>query len=64
MNINVLNIDHYRVTDNSGRSFQLFNRDTDRIENITKTQYLIILQHQSTKICDMIMDSIKTKENG
>lgn len=63
MNIDVFNIKHYRVTNNSDRIFQLFNRNTNRVENITKAQFFFIMEYLSSEACDVVMDSIDTKEN-
>lgn len=55
MNLNIQNIGHYRVTD-YGRNnmFQLFNRITERVYDITQKEYESIRAHMSLAACEFV----------
>ncbi|CAH0343741.1 hypothetical protein [Rhizobium sp. CECT 9324] len=42
MNIDIKNFGHYRVTSHGGRSYQLFNRSTDRVMDINRDDWVYI----------------------
>lgn len=51
MNLDILNIGDYRVTSHGGRSFDLFNRKSDKVFNISKSDYQYIKEDQSVGRC-------------
>jgi len=55
MNIDIKNIGHYRVISHGGRLFDLFNRETDKVINITRQEWDGILEHMSIAACDFVM---------
>lgn len=42
MNIDIQNYGHYRVTNHGGRSYQLFNRETDQVLDIARHDWKFI----------------------
>lgn len=51
MNLDILNIEHYRVTSHGGRSFDLFNRESDKVYTISKDDYSYIKADQTVGRC-------------
>lgn len=47
MNIDILNLGHYRVSNHGGRCFDLFNREKDVVYNITRDEFALIKEHNS-----------------
>ena len=65
MNINTYNYGHYRVTDYGRDSqYQLFNRKTDVVWNITRGEFVTIIQAEDKVAACIAVDTIhgKTKE--
>ena len=42
MNVDIKNFGHYRVTSHGGRSYDLFNRNADKVYSITASDYRAI----------------------
>ena len=63
MNVNTLNISHYRLTDTSGRRFDLFNRDTNEVYSITGEEHGYIVDHTSVEACDVVCDRHRRQSN-
>lgn len=61
MNIDITNYGHYRLTSHGGRSFELFNRKTDKVKTITKDGFEFIKKiaswedHDPVNACDIVM---------
>lgn len=65
MNINTYNYGHYRVTDYGRNSqYQLFNRKTDVVLNITREEFVTIVQAEDKLAACIAVEAIhsKTKE--
>lgn len=54
MNIDILNIGHYRATSHGGRTFDLFNREEDQVYSITRQEFDSIREQLSVEICDLV----------
>lgn len=39
MNIDILNYDYYRLTSHGGRTFDLFNRKSDKVLKISREEF-------------------------
>lgn len=57
MNIDIINIGHYRVTSHGGRAYDLFNRQTDVVRSITANQFRMISEERSVEVCKFVEDS-------
>ena len=57
MNIDIINIGHYRVTSHGGRSHDLFNRTTDVVYTITKEQFRTISEERTVEVCRFVEES-------
>lgn len=54
MNIDIINIGHYRVTSHGGRAHDLFNRQTDVVRSITANQFKMISEERTLEMCNHI----------
>lgn len=54
MNVDVMNIGHYRVTNYGGRSFTLLNIENNTASTISKDRYDAIMDHKSVEMCDHV----------
>lgn len=57
MNIDIINIGHYRVTSHGGRAYDLFNRQTDVVRSITANQFRTISEERSVEVCKFVEES-------
>lgn len=57
MNIDIINIGHYRVTSHGGRAYDLFNRQTDVVRSISSEQFKRISEERSVEVCKWVEDS-------
>lgn len=57
MNIDIINIGHYRVTSHGGRAYDLFNRSTDKVYKLNEEQYNKIRKDGSVEVCESVEDS-------
>lgn len=54
MNIDIINIGHYRVTSHGGRKFDLFNRSTDKVYSLERSEFEYIRKHGDVKTCEEV----------
>lgn len=57
MNIDIINIGHYRVTSHGGRAYDLFNRESNVVRSITANQFRTISEERSVEVCKFVEDS-------
>lgn len=57
MNIDIINIGHYRVTSHGGRAYDLFNRESNVVCSITANQFRTISEERSVEVCKFVEDS-------
>jgi hypothetical protein len=56
MNLDIRNIGHYRITSHGGRSFDLFNRDTDKVTSLSEIQYKFCITNGIDEIEELEAD--------
>jgi hypothetical protein len=56
LNIDIVNIGHYRVTSHGGRAYDMFNRESDVVYSLTAEQYKHIKEHMSVAACMFVED--------
>lgn len=54
MNIDIVNIGHYRLTSHGGRRFDLFNRDDDVVYTISQSHYETIKRSPLVSTCQAV----------
>lgn len=58
MNINIINIGHYRITDYGRNAYQLFNRKLDKVYDIRKDQFDAIKGDMSIAACKFVEEQL------
>ena len=58
MNIDIVNIGHYRVTSHGGRAYDLFNRESDKVYNLNADQYRYIRNDMSVEACKYVENNL------
>ena len=58
MMLDIINIGHYRVTSHGGRSFDLFNRQSDVVRSLTPEQFKRISEDRSVAMCEFVENSL------
>lgn len=54
LNIDIVNIGHYRLTSHGGRRFDLYNRDADIVYSISQSHYETIKKSPLVATCEAI----------
>jgi len=54
MNIDIINVGHYRVTSHGGRLFDLFNRATDTVHSIKADAFRSIAATRTVESCEAV----------
>lgn len=62
MNIDILNIGHYRISNHGGRYFDLFNRESDDVYSITADEFKCIKEHNSLEAVSWVEGDAKRRE--
>lgn len=57
MNIDIKNYEHYRVTSHGGRAYDLFNRKTDKVYNLSPQQYSYIANFNNPLVACQIVEN-------
>lgn len=63
MNIDIINIGHYRVTSHGGRAHDMFNRQTDKVHSLTALQFKYLNEHRSIEACLYVEALIPKTDN-
>ena len=63
MNIDIINIGHYRITSHGGRAHDMFNRQTDKVYRLTAQQFSDIRLHQSMEACMFVENVVSQVDN-
>lgn len=58
MNIDIVNIGHYRVTSHGGRAYDMFNRESDKVYTLNANQYQFIRANMSVESCVFVEESM------
>lgn len=58
MNIDIVNIGHYRVTSHGGRAYDMFNRENDVVHKLSADMYRYIRKNMSVEGCKFVEDMI------
>lgn len=54
MNLNIINIGHYRITDYGRGRYQMFNRRSDEVKDLSTYQFKRIVDDKSVAICEFV----------
>lgn len=54
MNVDIINIGHYRITSHGGRLHDLFNRESDKVWTITKEEFSFIKNARTLEACKLV----------
>lgn len=58
MNIDIVNIGHYRVTSHGGRAYDMFNRENDKVYKLNVNQYQYIRANMNVEACILVEGSV------
>jgi len=58
MNVDILNIGHYRATSHGGRQHVLFNRKTDKVYPITSGEFASIKKMGNVMTCEAVEQNV------
>ena len=61
MNVDITNYEHYRLTSHGGKSYDLFNRDSDKVLSLTKDDYNYIKSHNNPLVACKTVEGWKKK---
>lgn len=61
MNLDIKNYEYYRISSHGGRSYDLFNRNSDKVISLSKEEYNYINNHKEPIVACKNVEGWKKK---